>query len=49
MVKNTTQAQSNTENHEVAYEVEYKYSDEFEASQTKVEQKGERGSYDVEY
>ena len=38
-----------TENHEIPFEVEYKYSDELEAGQTKVEQKGEKGSYDVEY
>ena len=40
---------THTENHEVPFEVEYKYSDELEAGQTKVEQKGEKGSYDVEY
>ena len=37
------------ETHEVPFEVEYKYSDELEAGQTKVEQKGEKGSYDIEY
>ena len=37
------------ESHEVPFEVEYKYSDELEAGQTKVEQKGEKGSYDIEY
>ncbi|WP_311530866.1 G5 domain-containing protein [uncultured Anaerococcus sp.] len=47
--KDYTGTITHTENHEVAYEVEYKYSDELEAGQTKVEQKGEKGSYDVEY
>ncbi len=37
------------ESHEVPFEVEYRYSDELEAGQTKVEQKGEKGSYDIEY
>ena len=40
---------THTEKHEIPFEVEYKYSDELEAGQTKVEQKGEKGSYDVEY
>ena len=37
------------ESHEIPFEVEYRYSDELEAGQTKVEQEGEKGSYDIEY
>lgn len=47
--KDYTGTITHTESHEVPFEVEYKYSDELEAGQTKVEQKGEKGSYDVEY
>lgn len=47
--KDYTGTITHTESHEVPFEVEYKYSNELEAGQTKVEQKGEKGSYDVEY
>ncbi|WP_311562104.1 adhesin domain containing protein [Peptoniphilus duerdenii] len=47
--KDYTGTITHTESHEVPFEVEYKYSDELEAGQTKIEQKGEKGSYDVEY
>ena len=47
--KDYTGTITHKESHEVPFEVEYKYSDELEAGQTKVEQKGEKGSYDVEY
>ena len=47
--KDYTGTITHTESHEVPFEVEYKYSDELEAGQTKVEQKGEKGSYDIEY
>ena len=47
--KDYTGTITHTESHEVPFEVEYKYSDELEAGQTRVEQKGEKGSYDVEY
>lgn len=47
--KDYTGTITHTERHEVPFEVEYKYSDELEAGQTKIEQKGEKGSYEVEY
>ncbi|WP_311564972.1 adhesin domain containing protein [Peptoniphilus duerdenii] len=47
--KDYTGTITHTESHEVPFEVEYKYSNELEAGQTKVEQKGEKGSYDIEY
>ena len=47
--KDYTGTITHMESHEVPFEVEYKYSDELEAGQTKVEQKGEKGSYDIEY
>lgn len=37
------------ESHEIPFEVEYRYSDELESGQIRVEQKGEKGSYDIEY
>ena len=40
---------THTEKIETQFEVEYKYSDELEAGQTKVEQEGKNGSYDLEY
>ena len=40
---------THTEKIETPFEVEYQYSDELEAGQAKVIQKGEKGSYDLEY
>ena len=47
--KDYTGTITHTESHEVPFEVEYRYSNELEVGQTKIEQKGEKGSYDVEY
>ena len=40
---------THTEKIETPFEVEYQYSDELEAGETKVIQKGEKGSYDLIY
>ena len=47
--KDYTGVITHKESHEVPFEVEYRYSNELEAGQTKIEQKGEKGSYDIEY
>lgn len=47
--KNYTGKVTHTEKIEVPYEIEYEYSDELEAGQTKVKQEGENGSYDLVY
>lgn len=47
--KDYTGTITHKESHEVPFEVEYKYSNDLEAGQTKIEQKGEKGSYDIEY
>ena len=40
---------THTETIETPFEVEYRYSEELDAGETKVIQKGEKGSYDLEY
>lgn len=47
--KDYTGEVKHTEKIETPFEVEYRYSDELEAGETKVIQKGEKGSYDLEY
>ena len=47
--KNYTGEIKHKEKIETPFEVEYQYSDELEAGETKVIQKGEKGSYDLEY
>ena len=47
--KDFTGEVKHTENVETPFDVEYRYSDELEAGETKVIQKGEKGSYDLEY
>lgn len=47
--KDFTGEVKHTENVETPFEVEYRYSDELEAGETKVIQKGEKGSYVLEY
>ena len=47
--KDFTGEVKHTENVEIPFEVEYRYSDELEAGETKVIQKGEKGSYNLEY
>ena len=47
--KDFTGEVKHTEKIETTFEVEYRYSDELEAGETKVIQKGEKGSYDLEY
>ena len=47
--KDYTGEVKHTEKIETPFEVEYQYSDELEAGETKVIQKGEKGSYDLEY
>ncbi|MDD7731351.1 MAG: G5 domain-containing protein, partial [Eubacteriales bacterium] len=47
--KDFTGEVKHTEKIETPFEVEYRYSDELEAGQTKVEQEGKNGSYDLEY
>ena len=40
---------THTEKIETPFEVEYQYSDELEAGQSQIKQKGEKGSYDLVY